>query len=321
LGNVVVEWQGPFHLQTADSLSGPIAWQEVPGGSSPVTVPASLGQRFFRTVSLNGSCSPNIAAYINVAIPGNGAKALISIPLNGTNNHLNTVLPLPSSADGSFIERFRSDTQSLGDAITWMEGLGWFSPDPDEDFIIAPGEAFWIHNSGPAMTLTFVGDVPQGNLSNSIPANLSLRSSIAPLQGQLSGLLGFAAEDGDQIYVFDVPIQNYKDTYSYIASIGWISSNTDDAGPLGPVIPIATGFVLQKAGSAGPWVQTFNPGDCRQRPLLGTTLSPGNFTITWSGGGVLEASSNLTTWTAVPGASSPFSVEPNEEKAFFRVRR
>ena len=48
--------------------------------------------------------------------------------------------------------------------------------------------------------MTFVGNVPQGSLSQSIPAGFSLQSSQVPQSGALDTVLGYPVADGDIIY-------------------------------------------------------------------------------------------------------------------------
>ena len=45
----------------------------------------------------------------------------------------------------------------------------------------------------------------------------------------------------------------------------------------------------------------------------------GELTVEWVGGGVLQSSSDLKSWQAVEGASSPFPAEPVEARKYFRV--
>jgi hypothetical protein len=57
------------------------------------------------------------------------------------------------------------------------------------------------------------------------------------------------------------------------------------------------------------------------RPTMTATLSSGNVIITWSGGGVLQESTNLGTWSDVAGAASPYSTPAVSAKKFYRVRQ
>ncbi|HKQ36706.1 MAG TPA: hypothetical protein VJ063_01435 [Verrucomicrobiae bacterium] len=209
--------------------------------------------------------SVNAVGYVNQSVPANGL-AILAVPLNGTNNSMNTTLALPNGFDGTTAYRFDASAQNYRDPITWIEGFGWFSAS-DADPTINPGEGVWIQNlAAAALNITFVGEVPSGTLNNAIPGGnqLKLASSVVPKglpigdAASAATTLGFPAGDGDTLYVFSPAIQNYKDPYTYIDGFGWFSANADDSGPGGPVIAPGTGFWTQKAGAPATWTQTFS---------------------------------------------------------------
>jgi hypothetical protein len=212
--------------------------------------------------------SVNAVGYVNLTLRSNpGGPTLgtiIANPLIGTNNSLNTILTLPDTHDGTVIYRFDPATQNYKDPISYIAGFGWLAVD-EADLVINPGEAFWIYPQGPdPLSITFVGDVPQGALSNPLPpANkLSMRSSQVPQQAPLGSTgdtttLQFAGDDGDVVYIFDPAIQNYKDPYSFIDGFGWLGPDGDEKGP---IIGVGTGFFVQKSPTAvkTSWDRTFN---------------------------------------------------------------
>jgi hypothetical protein len=209
--------------------------------------------------------SANAVGYVNIALqPGFN---LIANPLNGTNNHLNTILPLPNSADGTTVYRFDPEIQNYSDSVSFIADFGWFTSDTDPNaYIINPGEGFFIQPSGPTpLNITFVGEVPQGALSNPVAGGnrFSIVSSQVPqalplgAAGQ-AGTLQFPAADGDTVYIFNAATQAYKDSYSYFPDFGWFSSNPDDPGPMGPTIPVGTSFFIRKAGPNVNWTRNFS---------------------------------------------------------------
>jgi hypothetical protein len=209
--------------------------------------------------------SVNAVGYVNQTVPPNGL-AILAVPLNGTNNSMNTTMPIPNGYDGTTAYRFDVDQQTYRDPIGWIEGFGWFSAS-DPDPTVNPGEGVWIQNfAGTALALTFVGEVPAGTLNNALPGgnHLKLASSVVPKNLPIGDVataattLGFPAVDSDTLFLFDPATQAYKEPYGYIQDFGWFSANADDPGPQGPTIAPGTGFWSQKPGAAATWTQTFS---------------------------------------------------------------
>jgi hypothetical protein len=200
--------------------------------------------------------SVNAVGYVNQYVPANGLN-IVSVPLNGTDNNLNTTLPLPNGYDGTTIYRFDVPTQNYLDPISWIEGFGWFSAS-DPAPTVNPGEGIWVQNvASTRLDITFVGEVPMGTLQNVLPGgnNLKLLASMVPKDFKLSEL---CPRDGDTVYIWDPEKQKYKDPVAYIDGFGWFSANPDDPGPDGYTIPPAIGFWLQGTGAACVWTQTFS---------------------------------------------------------------
>jgi len=208
--------------------------------------------------------SANAVGYVNLSLQA--GFNLIANPLNGTNNHLSTILPLADEADGSLVYRFNPATQNYTDGIQFFAGAGWISTDPDPNAaVINPGEGFFIQPAGPTpLNVTFVGEVPQGTLTTPVTGGIrySILSSQVPQALPLgdaasAGTLMFPAVEGDTVYLFDPATQQYKDAYLYFEGVGWSSNNADDPGPQGPTIPVATSFFVQKQGANVNWTRTF----------------------------------------------------------------
>jgi hypothetical protein len=60
----------------------------------------------------------------------------------------------------------------------------------------------FVHVDGPT-TITFVGEVPAGTLSNPIPAGFSIKASQVPQAGKVSTDLGYNADEGDQVFIYN----------------------------------------------------------------------------------------------------------------------
>jgi hypothetical protein len=133
--------------------------------------------------------SVNAVGYVNVDAPA--GFSMIANPLNNGGNTLDEVLP--SVPIGTSIFKFNSTAGSYDSSVNF----GTWSP----SMTLNPGEGAFI-SLGAATTLTFVGEVPQGDLSNPVPAGFSIRSSQVPQSGNLDTDLGFPAAIGDTIYFF-----------------------------------------------------------------------------------------------------------------------
>jgi hypothetical protein len=223
--------------------------------------------------------SANAVGYVNMQLAD--GLSLIANPLINGDNNIDTVMPLPDTASGTTIYRFDAATGNYGDSITFVGfGLGWNTASADPNWkIMNPGEGFFVQvlsGTGP-LDVTFVGDVPQGNLSNTLPApgNLLIKSSQVPQEAALGkGLdadgpaegLEFPAVTGDTIFIWNPTIQNYNNSWTYLSlgaggapgTFGWVSDTGVWPTP-GPVIPVGAGFFVQRGPGGGTsWNRTFS---------------------------------------------------------------
>jgi hypothetical protein len=183
--------------------------------------------------------SVNAVGYVNLNL--SSGFSLISNPLNGTNNNISTVLP--AVPDGTQVLKWDSVNQKFFDAEQFFDGIGWIPGTST----LAPGEGAFINITDPT-TITFVGEVPQGVLSNSIPVNFSIASMQTPQQLTLTAA-NFPAVDGDQVLLWDSVNQKYTDAYQFFDGIGWI--------PEDPALPVGSAFFVNKA-APGVWLRTFS---------------------------------------------------------------
>jgi hypothetical protein len=185
--------------------------------------------------------SANAVGYVNLAL--GAGYSMIANPLNGTNNNLSTILP--TVPDGTQILKFDPAQQRFSDTVpSYIDGFGWFP-----DGVLAPGEGAFILLPS-AATLTFIGEVPQGDLSHPVAAGYSIQASEVPQAGQLTTQLNFPAADGDQVFRFDSANQTYfTEVPSFIDGFGWF--------PTEPVIAVGESFFVLK-GAAATWTRTFS---------------------------------------------------------------
>jgi hypothetical protein len=137
--------------------------------------------------------SVNVVGYINVTAPP-GFSIFANQLDNGAGNLLGDLIP--AAPAGATVFKF---TGAGFESATYDDlDEAWDNP----NITLAPGEAAWMLNPEAApVTLTFVGEVMQGNLSNPLPAGFSMKSSMVPQAGLISSL-GLVAEAGDTIFLF-----------------------------------------------------------------------------------------------------------------------
>jgi hypothetical protein len=203
--------------------------------------------------------SVNAVGYVNTTIPA-GKQAILVNPLNGTNNNINTIIPLPNNAG------YDSANNRFKDPLEWFDDFGWFSATEDNP-AINPGEGFFFRNAASTpLTLTFVGEVPQGSLSYPVPGNnrLGFAGSQVPQAAPLgdttinsANSLQFPADPGDAVFRYNTTTGRYGDPFEYFADYGWFSA-TGDVGPAGPTIAVGTGFAVRKLGAGRDWNRNFS---------------------------------------------------------------
>jgi len=146
--------------------------------------------------------SLNVVGYYNVSMGAN-QKVLLGNQLNTTNNTLGGVIPNPPPLSQFFKFANGGFTAYQFDDID----LVWT---PNATASLAPGEGgFFI--SSVATTLTFVGEVRQGSLTNTLPMNTKvIRTSIVPQAGRVSTDLGVPGQALDQLFTFSGGFTAYQ---------------------------------------------------------------------------------------------------------------
>jgi len=194
--------------------------------------------------------SLNVVGYYNVTVlPGApGALTLIANQLNTTNNEVQYLLPSVPN-DTQIYKYLGGSWQS----IQFEDFLGGWS---DGTWTLNPGEAEFIGDPGPGQVLTFVGEVLQGSLPNTLKLgngndNYSFVSSMVPQAGTPTDFQ-IPAENDDQIYFWrggSFQSDIYEDFLG-----GW---GTGDGA--GPTFAVGEGFGYKKASSSvsSTWIRNF----------------------------------------------------------------
>lgn len=192
------------------------------------------------TAAAQNVYSLNVVGYYNIACPAN-EYVMVANQLNTTNNTLNGLFP--SAEPGMQV-------------LKWNGGWDFYTFDdldliwtPDGDATLNPGEAALV-KSPAATTLTFVGEVMQGALSNpfAVAESYGARASMVPQAGLAATDLGFPSEASDQILKWNG---------------GWDFYTFDDLDliwtPSEPSLAVGEGVLVKKGPgtTATAWTRNF----------------------------------------------------------------
>jgi hypothetical protein len=195
--------------------------------------------------------SVNAVGYVNTTlVPGFN---LVSNPLNNTTG--NTIQNLFGTGiqgtipNGTTVYWFIPGTGF--DLVAYDDLDAAFSPAAKAAEVIAPGEGVFVRNPGTTpLTVTFVGEVPQGTLSHAVPAGFSIQASEVPQEGNATDL-AIPGAPNDVIYLFDEAIQNYETPR--------IFDELDNAwSPPLRNIQVGEAFFYLNRGAAKTWNRTFS---------------------------------------------------------------
>jgi len=97
----------------------------------------------------------------------------------------------------------------------------WTNPDQ----ALEPGEGFLVYNrSGTQFRAIFQGEILTGNLDNTIPSGLSIKSSKVPQRGGVMSALGLRLAPFDNVYRWR---SNRFDVYTFLPNGTWMPSEPD----------------------------------------------------------------------------------------------
>jgi len=235
-----------------------------------VLLSALLGALGSVSVHAQNVYSLNAVGYINVTCsPGFN---IISCPLIATPD--NTVNTLLNNGNGS-----------LNGVVLWFynpvtlfsydEGLpigvkGGTSNTNGWDFngtnTLNPGQACWFDNTSSSnITVTFVGTVPTGPITNALLPGYNLVSTVVPASGDIvsNSIMNLTNYNvGDVVLTYNPLVPPYYVTYTSGSGKGYGSGynlNWTAAGD--PVLPnVGGGFWYQnnKAGATVNWVENYS---------------------------------------------------------------
>lgn len=206
--------------------------------------------------------SLNVVGYVNVTLPAN-AFSLVANPLDASSGGTivggNDITNLfKGMADSSTIQTWDpAGFGGLGDfsaSTTYIGGIGW-----DAQLQMPPGKGVLLYNAGPALSVTFVGNVVQGpyTVATLNSGSFAMVGSPVPMSGSVTNStsqLGLVPADSDTIQKWDpAGFGGFGD---------WTAADTFIAGPnvwdpgtltIGP----GEGFFYYRSGATTTWQSNF----------------------------------------------------------------
>lgn len=167
-------------------------------------------------VAADNVYSVNVVGYTTVTITD--STVLIANQLDDTiGNYLTN--HLPTAPTGTQISKYDPGLKAYLTATrTAARWLG-----PGASMTIAPGEGFFCIKppASNSITLTFVGEVMQGALTNPVPPGYDIYSPMVPQQGGLSSVHGYKQAVGDQAFIW-LPASKAYQTKTVNSLTNWI---------------------------------------------------------------------------------------------------
>ena len=214
LGGAVRFPYGPFRFETRvageanyeiEATTNLKSWSKLSSGTVKLDLEfvdsdaSKFSYRFYR-LRADGVLSRNVIGYASVTLPP--GFSMVANPLQATDSRVATLFK--EMPDGTTVSRFDTRFHQLTENNV-QQGK-WSNP--EEKF--EPGEGAIVFNpTSDYKSISFVGEVIQGNFSTPIPAGFSVRSSPVPQPGRLDTELGFPIDEGDVVHLFDRDKQAY----------------------------------------------------------------------------------------------------------------
>jgi hypothetical protein len=185
--------------------------------------------------------SVNAVGYVNKDLAA--GLNLIANPLSNGGNTIGEVIP--SAPSGAQVYAWNGAGYDTSQFVVIPNVLSGWQPEIN----LPVGDGFFI-DSPQATTITFVGEVLQGDASNkTVPAGLSIQGSTVPVSGTLSDH-GFPAGSGDTAYSWN---GNGWDSNQYVV----IPNVLEAWQPADPTLGVADAVFVDK-GEAAAWDRNFS---------------------------------------------------------------
>ena len=199
--------------------------------------------------------SQNAVGYYNVTVSSTGPAAtslsrykIIANQLNKSDMTLNGVLGT-NLPPGTLFYPFDPAIPGYGTTAELIDAdAGW-----DPNYSLPLGKGGFVRNLAVAdMTITFVGEVPQGSITNTVwPSGYSIMGSAIPQGGAIQAALGFPGNEAGGDFVQQwIPGTGYGTANEYLGGGAW--------DPNEPTVSVGEGFFVRRLTAGGTnWVRNF----------------------------------------------------------------
>jgi hypothetical protein len=179
--------------------------------------------------------SVNSVGYVNLTFPV--GFSIVTNPLDTADNTVGSLLPTGSLPNFSTISKWNG----AGFTINTLTPGGWTDP----TMTLNPGEGAFVNVSAET-TVTFVGEVMQGDLQNSLTAGFNLVGSMVPQAGTTTEL------------ALDAALANFSTVLQWTGS-GYDIKTKTPAGwsPAAATLAVGEGFFVNTAADTS-WDRTFS---------------------------------------------------------------
>jgi len=202
---------------------------------------ALLGAASLATSVAQTVYSVNAVGYVNVTLAASG-YTLVANPLVAETNTIAVLFD--AAVNGTVIYKFDAASGAYLPSISKNKITGKWN---DTTTTLLPGEGVFVKNPAATnVTITFVGEVMQGSLTNALPAGYSIASSQVPQSDTLDAL-GYPKTKGDVVY---------KYVAGAYASFS-VNKITGNWSPSVPSVAVAEAFFVKKAAAA-EWTRNFS---------------------------------------------------------------
>jgi hypothetical protein len=244
---------------------------------------ALLGALSSAAVMAQNVYSINAVGYVQVTVPANSYSILTDPLTNGVSNAISNVVNNSTGAYNKAIVSFFTPAGGyvIDDALPYSSAGGKGKTTNPDGWsangveVANPGVGFWFQNtSSSPMTITFVGSVPTGTLTQTIagPAMYNLIGSIVPVYGDLQTTAPLLLDNyhiNDILYMYD-PVSTYNTGGGSIGGIydalptsgkahGVPGTYNNNWSPTDATTYTPTqGFWYYNSGASITWTETFS---------------------------------------------------------------